>query len=37
LTPKRQLLLLASQLEVQGVVCPTTASHYCGLWFVAHA
>jgi hypothetical protein len=35
--PKRQLLLLASQLEVQGVVRLTTNSPYCGLWFVAHA
>lgn len=36
LTPL-QLLLLASRLEVQGVVRLATNSIHCGLWFVAHA
>ena len=35
--PPPQLLVLASRLEVQGVVRLTTNSDFCGLWFVAHA
>jgi hypothetical protein len=32
----RELLVLGSQLEVQGVVRLATNSEFCGLWFVAH-